>query len=389
MKIQILVLLLCLLSCNGQDNNNKPNKNNMQSTEINLNLIKNFIADQANVETEENDPENPYDLSEKDFKIAKDITVIGLKNSGYKIIPDDDYNKKLLDIFGIKKGNKCANVFFAGNDITLFGNAMDGTLDTKIKNQYEFFSNTQNFFIVNNEKFLTQMFLVKDLVIIKDNSYSIQIPQFIIARNKYLFNDSKGDLTWLLVNDKEFLKKLVVSYGYDKENQINKMVLEDFYKEFSSEIPFNNISKLGEFIFVKDCEGTLKIRDGLLKYVSENTTKDDDRFIYALGNYLDFLFKIDNNNIFYEQPSTKFTIEEKAKIVAYVANIESPNFYKFKPMNSDKAWSNAGTSLYNITSAHPEILRIIEKNNYYGLFPLKEVIESVQFEEETPNSIEL
>ena len=49
------------------------------------------------------------------------------------------------------------------------------------------------------------------------------------------------------------------------------------------------------------------------------------------------------------------------------------------------AWHNAGTSLHNITAAHPEILKIMKimkKNNYYGLSSLKNIIESTEFEEE-------
>ena len=45
------------------------------------------------------------------------------------------------------------------------------------------------------------MFLVKDLVKLDDQSFSVQLRQFVIARNKYLFNDSKADLVWLLSND--------------------------------------------------------------------------------------------------------------------------------------------------------------------------------------------
>ena len=196
--------------------------------------------------------------------------------------------------------------------------------------------------------------------------------------------DSRADLTWLLINDKEFLKTLLITFGYDKEEKINALVINELYGQYSTEIPFSNVDKLGEIFFVKDCDGKLIIREGLLKYVLTGTTKDDDRFIYALSSYAADLFSDDVNNIFEEKPSKKFTMEEKAKIVAYVSNIESPAFYKFKPMNSDKAWHNAATSLYNITAAHPQILKIIEKNNYYGLQPLKEVIESDQFAEEAP-----
>jgi len=386
MKIVIFAVLLMLASCDGQtkkDNskNNEPKNTEMAEKTIDIETIKSFIEKQKNVETEENEPEQPYSLSKKDFDISKDLVANGLKNSGYRFILEEEFSKKLFDIFKITKNSNCDMVSSTDHQIILFGNAMDGSKNTRLQNQYDLYSDTQNLFIVPDEKFLTQTFLVKDLVKINGNALSINLPQFIIARNKYLFNDSKTDLTWLLFNDKEFLKRLVTDFGYDKEEKINQMVLEDFYKKYAN--PNHNITeKMGELFFTKNCKGKLQIQQGLLDFVSRHTTKDDDRFIYALGNYLDYLFKEDRDDIFTESPSKKFTIDEKAKIVAFVANIESPAFYKFKPMNSSTAWHNAGTALYNITAAHPEILKIIEKNNYYGLNPLKEIIESVQFEEE-------
>ncbi len=391
MKIVIFAVLLMLASCDGQtkkDNpkNSEPKNTEMAEKSIDIETIKSFIEKQKNVETEENEPEQPYSLSKNDFDISRDIVAEGLKNSGYQFISEEEFSKKLYDIFKITKNSNCAMVSSANDQITLFGNAMDGSKNTRIKNQYDLYGDTQNLFIVPNEKFLTQTFLVKDLVKINGNSFNINLPQFIIARNKYLFNNSKTDLNWLLFNDKEFLKRLVTDFGYDQEEKINQLVLEDLYKKYAD--PNHNITeKMGELFFTKNCEGKLQIQQGLLDFVSRHTTKDDDRFIYALGNYLDYLFKEDKDDIFTESPSKKFTMEEKAKIVAFVANIESPAFYKFKPMNSSTAWHNAGTSLYNITAAHPEILKIIEKNNYYGLNPLKDIIESVQFEEEGSGSL--
>ena len=382
----ITLLVFALASCDGQakkDNptNSKYNQTEMTDKSLDIKIIKDYINKQKNVETEENEPEQPYSLSKNDFEISNDIVANGLKKAGYKVITDQQFTKKLADIFKINTNSNCGMVASSNDQITLFGNAMDGSKETRIQNQYDLYSDTQNLFIIPNRKFLTQMFLVKDLVKIDDQSFSVQLPQFVIARNKYLFNDSKADLVWLLSNDQAFLKRLVTDFGYDKEEKINKLVLENLYKEYSN--PNHNITeKLGEVFFTKNCEGKLQIQQGLLDFVSKHTTKDDDRFIYALGNYLDYLFKDDKDSIFTESPAKKFTLEEKAKIVAYVSNIESPAFYKFKPLNSSMAWHNAGTSLYNITAAHPEILKIMDKNNYYGLNSLKNIIESTEFEEE-------
>lgn len=391
MKIVIFAVLLMLASCDGQtkkDNpkNNEPKNTEMAGKSMDIETIKSFMEKQKNVETEENEPEQPYSLSKKDFDISKDLVANGLKNSGYRFISEEEFSKKLFDIFKITKNSNCDRVLSTDHQIILFGNAMDGSKNTRIQNQYDLYGDTQNLFIVPDEKFLTQTFLVKDLVKINGNTFAIDLPQFIVARNKYLFNDSKTDLTWLLFNDKEFLKRLVTDFGYDKEEKINQMVLENLYKKYAD--PSHNITeKMGELFFTKNCEGKLQIQQGLLDFVSRHTTKDDDRFIYALGNYLEYLFKEDRDDIFTESPSKKFTIDEKAKIVAFVANIESPAFYKFKPMNSSTAWHNSGTALYNMTAAHPEILKIIERNNYYGLSALKEVIESVAFEEEGSGSL--
>jgi hypothetical protein len=391
MKTAIFTVLLILASCSGDSRKDTPKHNDSVNTEmaektIDIETIKSFIEKQKNVETEENESEQPYSLSKKDFDISKDLVASSLKNSGYRFISEEEFSKKLFDIFKITKNSNCDMVSSTDQQITLFGNVMDGTKNTRIQNQYDLYSDTQNLFIVPDEKFLTQTFLVKDLVKINGNTFAINLPQFIVARNKYLFNDSKTDLTWLLFNDKEFLKRLATDFGYDKEEKINQMVLEDFYKKYAD--PNHNITeKMGELFFMKNCEGKLQIQQGLLNYVAQHTTKDDDRLIYALGNYLDYLFKEDKDNIFTESPSKKFTIDEKAKIVAFVANIESPAFYKFKPMNSRTAWHNAGTALYNMMAAHPEILKIIEKNNYYGLNPLKEIMESVAFEEESSGTL--
>ena len=408
--------IINLCSCKKIDTKISSESNDIFITNRIEQILEKQIKNGAHQYNKESGVVIPSQFEQEDIDAEVNVVNDILKNSGFKFPTNDEFRNKIEIIFGRKINESSAKKY-------LYVNYLD-----KCNHEYLNYKNngTDYFgtFIIKSNNFISDYFFLPELinyqklypnsVIVEKNMTTekkdkqsnlmlvekwsdleknpdkafnlIQLRQkniqTIVARNKYLFNDSKGDLIWLLANDKNFLKRLVVTFGYDKETQINKMVLEDLLKEYSN--PDHNVSeKLGEIFFIKDCEGKLKIREGLLQYVSQNTSKDDDKFIYGLGNYLDYLFKQDRNNIFEGQPSTKFTLEEKAKIVAYIANIESPDFYKFKPMNSDKAWHNAGTSLYNITTAHPEILKIIEKNNYYGLLPLKEVIESVQFEEES------
>ena len=335
-----------------------------------------------------------------------------LIQKGYKTPNDEEFMKRVETIFKRKIDNSSSTEYLR----------LDVNNKCNKELQYNpYTADNQDLYISKKNKFITNFYpipvvvdylklfpelqnLEKDPIEVESDGENLKVTRWkdipdlsqvryqnelaLTSRNKYLFNDSKADLVWLLANDKEFLKKLVIVFGYDKEDKINKLVVDDLYRSYTKPNQLWYAAKIGEVFFTKDCQNKLQVQEGLLSYVSQSTTKDDDKLIYALTTYLDYLFKEDQNNIFNESPSKKFTLDEKAKIIAYVANIESPLFYKYKPLNSASAWHNAGTSLYNITNAHPEILKIIEQNNYYGLQPLKGVLESVEFEEESTNHSE-
>ncbi|WP_344853621.1 hypothetical protein [Pedobacter jeongneungensis] len=203
----------------------------------------------------------------------------------------------------------------------------------------------------------------------------------LVHRNKYLFNESKSSLTWLLFNDQTFLKNLLIVFGYDKEPKINKMVLDSIYKENTKKnIIYGEV--ISSLFFAKDCNNKLEIRANLLKYVEENTSPTDNHFIYALGSFISTLYDGDEYEIFDEDPSKKFTDVEKAEIVANIANIENPAIEKYKSPASSDVWNLPGSSLYNLSVSHPEVIKIIEQHNYFGLPKMKEIIAKLQ--EEAP-----
>ena len=89
MRISILLLSIFIInSCNGQEKkqnkekNTTKTQNNMIEKELDINIIKNLLENQKNVETEENEPEEPYNLSKKDFEIAvKKIVTIAVSEN--------------------------------------------------------------------------------------------------------------------------------------------------------------------------------------------------------------------------------------------------------------------------------------------------------------------
>jgi hypothetical protein len=380
-KITFLILITTLASC--QKKEMTQNSNN----DMDVNLIKKHLKLQERIELSENDTDlsHVYSLTDVDIELGGQVIAKGLKNNGNSFLEYSEFQEKIKEIFEENRDASHSKKIEHKNFIVYLINPNNEQNIEKTEFDYTY----DHLFVFPKYRVFSDLPLLGDIVTVEGENISITIDDKIKYRNQFLFNNNRAAFTWLLFNDKEFLKNLLMVFGYDREDKINEIVLNDLFKSYESEIPIST-EKLGKIFFVKDCTEKLKIREGLLKYVSDHTNKDDDRFIHALGNYLTYMFNEDVDSIFDEDLRQKFTLEEKVKIVAYVANIESPAFYKYKwierpsSLEPQKAWNNAGTFLYNITAAHPEILKIIEKNNYYGLKALKEVIEGEDFEEEKP-----
>lgn len=157
------------------------------------------------------------------------------------------------------------------------------------------------------------------------------------------------------------------------------MVLKDLFQEYSNETPESSY-KIGNFIFVKDCSSKLKIRKGLLSYIEKSTSKDNDKYVSALSQYI-------INVLYANENQTTFTNDEKAEIIASISNIEIPALNKYKGQSSN-TWGSKASTLFYLQSKnamnHPEILEILKKQNYFGYFFLKNYIESGQLEDEDP-----
>ena len=65
-----------------------------------------------------------------------------------------------------------------------------------------------------------------DLNNIKAGRLSYRLDKSILYQNLFIFYDSKAALVWLKANNPSFLTCLFVDYGYDKSDEINKMMLD-------------------------------------------------------------------------------------------------------------------------------------------------------------------
>ena len=136
--------------------------------------------------------------------------------------------------------------------------------------------------------------------------YSIDTAYFY--RNQFIFHDSKAALTWLMNNDKNFLRDLFLEYGYDKSDVINKMMLDEI--KVVNSIPDADETKA--LFASRGANGKLLIHRGLMEYMLKHVNEENEYFL-MLDQYASTLLDLRNYPEF-----DGLTKEERYRIGAYV-----------------------------------------------------------------------
>ena len=136
--------------------------------------------------------------------------------------------------------------------------------------------------------------------------YSIDTAYFY--RNQFIFHDSKAALTWLMNNDRDFLRELFLKYGYDKSDVINKMMLDEI--KVGNRIPEADETKA--LFASRGANGKLRIHRGLMEYMLKHVNEENEYFL-MLDQYASTLLDLRNYPEF-----DGLTKEERYRIGAYV-----------------------------------------------------------------------
>ena len=130
----------------------------------------------------------------------------------------------------------------------------------------------------------------------------------IFYRNQFIFHDSKAALTWLMNNNRSFLRDLFLEYGYDKSDVINKMMLDEI--KVINRIPEADETKA--LFASRGANGKLLIHRGLLEYMLKHVNEENEYFL-MLDQYASTLLDLRNYPEF-----DGLTKEERYRIGAYV-----------------------------------------------------------------------
>ena len=187
--------------------------------------------------------------------------------------------------------------------------------------------------------------------------YSIDTAYFY--RNQFIFHDSKAALTWLMNNNRSFLRDLFLEYGYDKSDIINKMMIDEVKEE--GELPIGKDYK--ELFVSKGADGRLLIHQGLLQYMLKHADRKN-LYYCMLDEYLSSLLDLENVPEFDD-----LTKEERYKAGAYIGYYYGLMYEKCIGTPCDN--EGFGYALYY----QKDFISFIKKNNYFHLKDFDKIIQ--------------
>ena len=310
-------------------------------------------------------------LNSNDISIGGKLRYHVLKQYGFKFIPDSIYIERIKYVFGIDLNNTehlRSNKLRVYDDYSVYLIPDNRTVNHNYEGCCEFNYNRDNCYFFRKYGIVFYEQPLADIIDMekstdKDNVYLYKNDESF-HWNNYILYGNKGSLMWfwnLEYDYSETFRRLLYFFGYDKEEKINKSVL-------------NELNKITDPDYHKtfagwDIEGTLQIREGLLKTVSESTTATFDKYYKVLEAYTRALGDLSDNDT--KEFRDEFTPSERRKVLAYTVNILQPLYEHFF-MDSSNAVVGV---LMNICTTDDTLLLEWEQNNYYGLSHLPRIIE--------------
>ena len=164
--------------------------------------------------------------------------------------------------------------------------------------------------------------------------------KLLFYENEFIFHDSKKAFEWLKENDSDFLVGLLNNHGYDKNEDINKIAINQIQKEYASS------SEIWMFHNTIVCKRETKhphveIREGLLKSILKlPATEGNKEWEILFNKYIDLLLDQEEEETI--RPIANFTKKERYKVAAYLCYY----LYKISKKNGFTDTSLLGHALY-------------------------------------------
>ena len=304
--------------------------------------------------------------------IAVELMCHALYRYGFKSVDSITAANAIRKYYGVDI-NRTASLSENGFHKFVFpgGDAKERVRQSKmLSDGYTFFNNT--IFIPKNNLLLYAP-VIDNVVELKGFLYEDEVPDSVFKKgritysleksifyvNQFIFHDSKAALTWLMNNDRNFLRDLFLEYGYDKSDVINKMMIDEVKEE--GELPIGKDYK--ELFVSKGADGRLLIHQGLLQYMLKHADRKN-LYYCMLDEYLSSLLDLENVPEFDD-----LTKEERYKAGAYIGYYYGLMYEKCIGTPCDN--EGFGYALYY----QKDFISFIKKNNYFHLKDFDKIIQ--------------
>ena len=387
-KFLIIIILLLIISCKGiskkyprESKRVETRKAQVQSTLKLSPMEEQLIRDYYEIEEPEGIIVQPNDMQVKCTDLAVRLICQELISRGFKPLPSQEAYKRVYQIFGVDLNKRPEELIqngfwiYTGKRNTRERNMQKNIMALKTVPDGQTFGafwDLQTFVPQYNciilSPSLDQVVTIKGTVKGVDGEeymdtekgkivYSLD--KSIFYRNQFIFYGSKDALTWLMNNDKDFLRDLFLKYGYDKSDVINKMMIDEVKGEKG--LP---IGKEYKKLFVsKGMDGRLLIHQALLQYMLKHANRQN-LYYCMLDEYLSSLLDLEN-----EPEFDDLTKEERYKAGAYIGYYYGLMYEKCIGTPCDN--QGFGYALYY----QKDFVSYIKKNNYFQLKDFDKIIQ--------------
>ena len=383
-----ILLLLFTISCKGVSQKHPRESQKIEKIKAQVQLThklspmeEQLIRDYYEIDDPEGIIVQPNDMQEKCTDLAVRLICQELIRSGFKPLPSQEAYKRVYQIFGVDLNQRSEELIQDGFwKYVDKGNSKERSKQKNIMalktvpdgQTFGIFWDLQTFVPQYNciilSPSLNQVVTIKGTVKGADGEeymdtekgrvvYSLD--KSIFYRNQFIFHDSKAALTWLMNNDRDFLRELFLKYGYDKSDIINKMMIDEVKEE--GELPIGKDYK--ELFVSKGADGRLLIHQGLLQYMLKHADRKN-LYYCMLDEYLSSLLDLENVPEFDD-----LTKEERYKAGAYIGYYYGLMYEKCIGTPCDN--EGFGYALYY----QKDFISYIKKNNYFHLKDFDKIIQ--------------
>ena len=304
--------------------------------------------------------------------IAVELMCHALYRYGFKSVDSITAANAIRKYYGVDI-NRTASLSENGFHKFVFpgGDAKERARQSKmLSDGYTFFNNT---IFIPKDNLLLYAPVIDNVVELKGYLYEDEVPDSVFKKgritysleksifyvNQFIFHDSKAALTWLMNNDRNFLRELFLKYGYDKSDVINKMMIDEVKEE--GELPIGKDYK--ELFVSKGADGRLLIHQGLLQYMLKHADRKN-LYYCMLDEYLSYLLDLEN-----EPEFDDLTKDERYKAGTYIGYYYGLMYEKCIGTPCDN--QGFGYALYY----QKDFISFIKKNNYFHLKDFDKIIQ--------------